>query len=105
MTWDVRDRYGNQIYITQERWNHALEKRPWLADYFDDVLDTLQYGRRQQDPLNLYKYKYYWPCTRLEPEFTHMIAVVLFRETTTNGHAMPNNYVVNVWAAYIYGHQ
>ena len=30
MRWDMYDRYGNQIYLTKERWQHALEKRPWL---------------------------------------------------------------------------
>ena len=31
--WEVYDRYGNKIYMTVERWEHAQEKRPWLAGY------------------------------------------------------------------------
>jgi len=23
--WTVRDRYGNEIYLTQERWDHIIE--------------------------------------------------------------------------------
>ena len=75
--WTVYDRYGNQIYMTEERWQHALEKRPWLDDLLDDVLTTIQHGRRQQDPLNSQKYKYYWPCQPLMPIFKHMVHVVL----------------------------
>ena len=104
MTWQVRDRYGNQIYMTAECWLHALEKRPWLADYLDDVLVTIRLGRRTQDPLNLRKYKYYRPCASLQPEFNHIVVVVLFKESANAiGQATPNNYVVNIWAVYMYG--
>lgn len=102
--WEVYDRYGNKIYMTAERWNHALEKRPWLADLFADTLDTLRHGRRQQDPLNPQKYKYYRPCPDLEPEYNHIVAIVLFKTKTNEaGQTVANNYVVNVWAVYVYG--
>jgi hypothetical protein len=26
--WTVQDRYGNEIYLTAERWHHILEARP-----------------------------------------------------------------------------
>jgi hypothetical protein len=67
--WTIYDRYGNQLYLTEERWRHALEKRPWLGDLFDDVFDAVRRGRRQQDPLNPRKYKYYLRCPKLLPEF------------------------------------
>ncbi len=103
MIWQASDRYGNLIYITEERWQHALEKRPWLAGYFDDVIDTIRFGRRTQDPLNPSKYKYYWPCPLLEPEFNHLVAIVLLREgENTAGQQVPNNNVVNDWAVYMY---
>lgn len=102
--WDVHDRYGNKIYMTAERWNHALERRPWLADFFDDALDTLRHGRRQQDPLNPQKYKYYRPCPDLELEYNNIVVVVLFnRKQNEAGQMIVNNYVLNVWAVYIYG--
>ena len=89
---DVYDRYGNKIYITAERWNHALEKRPWLANFFDDTLDTLRYGRRQQDPLNPKKYKYYWLCPDLEPEYNNIVVVVLFtKKVDEAGQMIANN--------------
>ena len=102
--WEVRDRYGNRIYMTAERWRHAIESRPWLADFHEETLATLRQGRRKQDPLNPRKYKYYWPCADLLPEFNQLVVVVLFGETTgVSGQAIPNNYVTNVWAVFIYG--
>jgi hypothetical protein len=102
--WDVHDRYGNKIYMTGERWNHALESRPWLEPYLEEVLKTIRRGRRKQDELNPRKYKYYWPCPGLLPEFNHLVVLVLFKEASkVNGSLVPNNYVVNVWAVFLYG--
>jgi hypothetical protein len=77
MRWEIYDRYGNHIYLTNERWRHALEKRPWLADHLDDVLATIRHGQRRQDPLNSRKYKYYLACEMLEPgNYTGVVGVV-----------------------------
>ena len=90
--------------MTPERWQHALEKRPWLAPYLDDVLATIRRGRRRQDPLNPRKYKYYATWDALWPEFNHLVVIVLFGERLEQmGHTVPNNYVTNVWAVFIYG--
>lgn len=101
--WEVYDRYGNKIYMTAERWRHALETRPWLANYHEEILVTLRQGRRKQDPLNPHKYKYYWSCEELQPDFNHLVVVVLFGETVdARGQVISNNYVTNVWAVFIY---
>ena len=103
-SWEVHDRYGNRIYMTAERWAHALEKRPWLDDFFDDALDTVRNGRRQQDPLNPEKYKYYRRCPDLEPDYNNIVVIVLFKKSWDEvGRIVANNYVVNVWAVYLYG--
>lgn len=43
--WVVRDRYGHEIYMTEERWRHIPEYHPELEGYLDDVLNTLKTGR------------------------------------------------------------
>ncbi len=99
----ARDRLGNSIYITEERWKHIVLQRPWLDGHLDDVLDALRLGKRKQDPLNQDKYKYYLPCDDLLPEHNHIVAVVLFRnKATAGGKQAPNNFVVTVWTVYIY---
>lgn len=82
------------------RWRNV----PGWPSFFNDVRDTVRYGRRQQDPLNPQKYKYYRPCPDLEPEYNHIVAIVLFKVKMGDaGQIIANNYVVNVWAVYIYG--
>lgn len=101
--WTVQDRYGNTVYMTAERWEHALESRPWLADYLEEALDTLRFGHRKQNPLRPNKYKYYRRCDDLLPEYNHIVVVVLTGErVNTDGQYVANNYVTNVWAVYIY---
>lgn len=101
--WTVQDRYGNIVYMTAERWQHALEKRPWLADYLKEAVDTLRLGRRKQDPLRPEKYKYYLRCDDLLPEYNHIVVVVLFGERPDEqGQPIANNYVTNVWAVHIH---
>ena len=101
--WEVHDRYGNAVYMTAERWQHILQSRPWLADYQADILNTLRQGRRKQDMLNPRKYKYYWPCDKLFPDFNHLVVVVLFGETLDKqGRVMANNYVATAYAVFKY---
>lgn len=48
--WIVRDRYGNDIYLTQERWGHIIDRinHPEMAEYEEQLKETIQSGTRQQ---------------------------------------------------------
>lgn len=58
--WTVRDRYGNQIYLTEERWEHITEaiNHPEMLDYEDELQMTMRSAVRKQDTLNPQKYRY-----------------------------------------------
>ncbi len=58
--WTIRDRDGREIYLTQERWEHILEptNHPEMEDCEEELKQTIQLSRRQQDPLNPQKYTY-----------------------------------------------
>lgn len=100
--WTVQDRYGNTIYLTEERWQHILESRPGLEPHFDKLLETLRTGRRKQDPLIPNKYRYYKRFDELLPENNHLILIVVFRtRLDEHGEYVPNNFVVTGWANYI----
>jgi hypothetical protein len=45
--WAQRDRFGNDIYLTYERWQHIIDpdNHPELEPYFDDLRQTIQRGR------------------------------------------------------------
>ncbi|HOU13055.1 MAG TPA: hypothetical protein PKZ84_08045 [Anaerolineae bacterium] len=44
----VQDRGGRSIYLTQERWAHALDHPGMDEDLLDCVMVTLNKGQRQQ---------------------------------------------------------
>jgi hypothetical protein len=72
----VTDRWGNRITLTDERWQHIIEWHPELEDFLEDVLDTIRKGRRRQDPIDPYKYKYLHPVEELPFGLTHIVVVV-----------------------------
>lgn len=101
--WIVEDRFGNTIYFTEERWRHILESRPELKPFFDQFLETLRAGRRQQDPLAPNEYRYYKKFDALLPENNHLIVIVVFRTRLDEyGKYVSNNFVITGWAQYIY---
>ena len=104
--WTVQDRYGNTIYLTAERWQHIVESRPELEPHFDQWLDTLRTGYRQQDALIPNKYRYYKRCDALLPENNHLVVLVIFQtRLDAQGQYVPNNFVVTGWANYLWSHR
>ena len=72
----VSDRYGNQIEITDERWNHIITGHPELKDFHEEVLETIKKGRRRQDTIDDKKYKYIKDFANLPLGYTHLVVVV-----------------------------
>ena len=61
--WVVRDRYDNEVYLTQERWEHITEpmNHPEMSGYEEHLRETIQSGKRKQDSLNPQKRRYVKP--------------------------------------------
>jgi hypothetical protein len=38
----VKDQFGHEIYLTDERWNHICEEHPEMYGFDDQVLETVQ---------------------------------------------------------------
>jgi hypothetical protein len=49
----VRDRYGNEIYLTDERWRHIIEQHPEMVNYKLHLFKTLRDAKRKQHHLEL----------------------------------------------------
>lgn len=79
--WTQRDRFGNDIYLTHERWRHIIDhdNHPEVELYFDYVRETIRLGRRRQDPYDPRGYKYYRAFPDLPDDNTHMVVCVRFR--------------------------
>jgi hypothetical protein len=98
--WEVRDRYGNDIYLSEKAWEHVVapENHPEMADYEEHLCETLRKGRRRQDLLNPRKYRYSYAFDDLYEDNTHVVAIVLFRfGKDESGQIIPNNYVVTAF--------
>lgn len=100
--WTVQDRYNNEIYLTEERWQHILESRPELALLLDEFMETVRTGQRKQDSLWPNKYRYFKRFDELLPENNHLVVIVVFKtRLDQDGNYVSNNFVVTGWAKYI----
>ena len=100
--WTVQDRYGNTIYLTEERWQHILESRPEMESFLEQFLETMRTGRRRQEALIPNEYRYYKQFEELLPENNHFIVKVVFKtQLDETGNYVPNNFVVTGWPKYI----
>jgi hypothetical protein len=98
--WVVRDRYGNEIYLTQERWAHivAPTNHPEMAEYEDQLKDAIQTGVRKQDSLNPRKYRYSKPFDELAEDNTHIVAIVLFGfSEDVTGRPVQSNFITTAY--------
>ncbi len=98
--WTVQDRNGNEVYLTQERWQHISEpgNHPEMAAHSEDLRQTVRQGTRTQDRLNPQKYRYAKALDGLPGENTHIVAIVLFRfRQIDDGEMVPNNFIVTAY--------
>lgn len=98
--WMVRDRYGNSIYLTDERWEHIIDpvNHPEMAGCEAQLKETVQAGIRRQDSLNPRKYRYTKAFDRLTEDNTHIVAIVLFGfSEDASGQPVPNNFIVTAY--------
>jgi hypothetical protein len=97
--WEVHDRYGNRVYLTDERWEHIIDpyNHPEFIDYETELQDTIRQGIRKQDTANPQKYRYEKAFNHLPLDNTHIVAIVLFRYHAESGELTPNNYIVTAY--------
>ena len=95
----ILDRYGNLIYLTNERWNHIIEFHEEMLNYKEYLLKTIKLGKRKQDPYDPSLYIYYREFNDLEQGFNHIIVVVKFGLTKT---FESNNFVLTAYQKFIY---
>ncbi|MEP7340000.1 MAG: hypothetical protein ABI977_19835 [Acidobacteriota bacterium] len=100
LRWMEHDRYGNDIYLTEERWQHITEptNHPEMLDSEDELRETIRTGRRKQEMFNPQKYRYSKAFDNLAEDNTHIVAIVLFRfAEDETGTLSPNNYIVTAY--------
>lgn len=90
---EIQDRYGNAIYMTDERWEHILENHSELEEFRGEVLSTVRTGTRTQDPFDLETFYYRKKFVALHEDFDTIEVVVYFRWQFN----APNNFVMTAY--------
>lgn len=95
----IYDRHGNLIYLTDERWNHIVEFHEEMLNYKKELVKTLRFGKRKQDPYDPLLYTYYHEFGDLERGFNHIIVAVKFGFTKIFEQ---NNFVLTAYQKFVY---
>jgi hypothetical protein len=90
---EVTDRYGNVIYLTDERWQHIVERHPELAKCRAEVLSTIRSGDRRQSPYYPDTFHYRKTFRHFKGWFKKIEVVVAFHWQIDK----PNNFVVTAY--------
>lgn len=97
----VRDRKRYIIYLTRERWEHALDHPGMHEELLDQVLETIRKGKRRQDPYDPAKFTYTHSLLNLPMSYTHIVVVVKFGwregEPPTANNFVLTAYLVERW--------
>lgn len=98
--WTQRDRFGNDIYLARERWQHIIapDNHSELEPYFDYVRETIHLGRRRQDLYDPNGYQYYRSFHDLPDDNTHVVVWVRFRwPTDPDGTVREEKFVTTAY--------
>ena len=96
--WSVPDAYKDEIYLSDERWEHIVTSHPEMSICEEQLKQTIRNGTRKQDSLNPNKYRYSKAFADLAEDNTHIVAIVLFRlREEKPGRVLPNNYIVTAY--------
>lgn len=98
--WSVLDRYGNEIYLSAERWQHIIDadNHSELTPFLEEVARTVQRGRRRQDAYDPNSYQYYLTFPHLPDGNTHIVVCVRFRwAVATDGSVKEEKFVTTAY--------
>jgi len=90
---EVIDRYGNVIYLTDERWHHIVDRHYELNGHRPEIISAIRSGKRRRDPEDpdtfYYKKRLRHPIANLN----YIEAVVVFQWRKDK----PNNFIVTAY--------
>lgn len=96
----VQGRWGRAIYLTWERWEHALGHPGMSEDLLERLLETLRRGARKQDRYDPTKFKYIHEFSDLPMSYTHFEVVVKFGwrgEPPQANNFVLTGYLIEKW--------
>lgn len=93
----VMDKWGHEIYLTDERWRHIVFRHPDMDGRKEQVLVTLKNGSREENPIGSSKYIYSKKFKHLRPGKKRICVVVQFEMKKTGMSLLPNKFVVTAF--------
>ena len=80
MTWifEVEDKSGRKIHLSDERWKHLNQEHPEVAPYLEDIKETLK------NPIKIIDYeydenvKYYYKYFKEREEAKYLLVIVKY---------------------------
>ena len=72
----VKDRYGYTIYLTDERWQHIIERHSEMVRFRKEMLLTIKVGKRKKDPTDNTRVKYYKYFDNLPRPMNFIVVIV-----------------------------
>ncbi|NUO81021.1 hypothetical protein HUU05_13155 [candidate division KSB1 bacterium] len=98
----VVDRYGNEVYLTDERWQHIIEQHPEMLGHKPHLFKTVRDGKRNQHHLHLDTFVYTKRFDDLPRGMTHVYVIVKFGFKGYPGRSMTNNFVLTAYQKKIF---
>jgi len=92
----IKDKKGNKIYITDERWEHIYERHPEIKGFESLVIKTVRLGKRKQQDIDPNKFKYYAFYEDLPNGNTQIVVVTKF-EQKKDEKDKPNNFIITAY--------
>jgi len=90
-----KDKYGNQIYITDERWDHIYKRHPEIKGFEEDVIKTIRTGHRKELVLEPNVFRYSKLFVDLPFNHSQIIVIVKFsQKTNKTNQVIDNNFVI-----------
>ncbi len=96
------DRYGHDIYLTDERWRHIIEQHPEMINYKPHLVRTIRDGKRNQHHLQLDTFVYTKRFDDLPRGMTHVFVIVKFGFINLQDGSVSNNFVLTAYQKKIY---
>jgi len=93
----VIDKWGHEIYLTDERWQHIMTRHPDMVGCRAQLLLTLQTGEREEKPYGSGKYFYWKKFRHLRPGRAKITVIVKFEMRKHGTSLLPNNFVTTAY--------
>lgn len=96
----AKDKYGNEIYITEERWQHVLERHPEMSDCYQMLLKTIRTGKRKRRKREPSKFTYTRKFKNLS-KGNAIVAIVKFSFKIVTDKEIQHNYLLTAYQKFI----